>query len=290
MTIRSFTSAGGQERQRVQEALKAVSDGTADPSTVINKLSKYSDSADGQLELLDFLTQDGTVFLNVSGEEADRAVEMVRGAIARQTMEAIDAQYGPVGRKVFLVGIGEEEISTSTPSGIVGVTGVVPFEVQPVISESGTALYTEINDIRQAGSIMIYMGSPGREISINATFISRSREEAAANRKYVQLLRSWRLPEKEGTGLAVRSPSRLRLSGYGKWLGSTDGISKGIPVRLTNLSIDMPDDTDYLQTQDGEYHVPIVWKVNISLKETRSINELEEFDIVQFRKGILDGW
>lgn len=215
-----------------------------------------------------------------------------RRAAAIQQAETFENQYAAMfgidDKKVYLTGIAEEEIGST--EGNTSMTGTVPFDVQPVVSESGSALYTEVSDIRQAGSIMIYMGSPGREFSINAVFVSRSQKDAEINRKHVQLLRSWRLPEKVSGDFAVRSPSRLRLTGFGKWLGSTTSITKGIPVRMTSLNIDMPDDTDYIMTKGTNFFVPIIWKVNMTLKETRSVNELKEFDIINFRTGNFSGW
>lgn len=223
---------------------------------------------------------------DTAAAEEERAKAIARQLEANQAYEAFyDKMFGIDDKKVYLTGIAEEELGDEKG----GSSGTVPFNVQPVISETGSALYSEINDIRQAGSIMIYMGSPGREFSINATFISRTQSEANLNRQYMQYLRSWRMPEKTGSDFAVRSPSRLRLTGFGKWLGSTTSITQGIPVRMMSLSIEMPDDTDYIMTYDT-YFVPIVWKVSMSLKETRSDTELKEFNITTFRKGQLDGW
>lgn len=187
-----------------------------------------------------------------------------------------------INRVIYLSGEQIEEGVSDEESG--GATGVVRFDVQPNVSESGSANYVNIDDMRQAGTLMIYSGSPGREFSINARFVSRTREEAERNARNVQLLRSWRLPETTGE-LGDESippaPSRLRLFGLNKWFNS-------IHVRMTNLSIETNDDTDYIYTPHGS--VPIFWNVNINLKETRSYNELKRFNIVDFRQGTLKNW
>lgn len=162
-------------------------------------------------------------------------------------------------------------------------TGTVEFDVQPTISESGNTSYFEIGDIRQAANILIYMGSPSREFSINGKFVSRSEKEAARTLKYVRHLRSWRMPEKGASNDVndVKTPSRLTLKGFGKWYNS-------IHVRISSLNIEMPEDVDYIRV--GDTDVPIVWPVSVTLKETRSEKELREFNIEDFRKGDLIGW
>lgn len=161
-------------------------------------------------------------------------------------------------------------------------TGAVIFEVQPNISESGSVSYFEIGDVRQAANMMIYMGTPSREFSIQGRFVSRTENEAYANWRYVQLLRSWRMPEKRGGGVNLKTPSRLKLSGFGDWFNN-------IHVRITSLNIEMPDTTDYIRTFNGK-DVPIVWPVTVTLKETRSIEALRRFRIQEFRDGVLDAW
>jgi len=162
-------------------------------------------------------------------------------------------------------------------------TGTVVFDVQPSVTESGSVSYFEIGDIRQAANLLVYMGSPSREFSINGRFVSRSEAEAIRNYRQVQLLRSWRLPEKKDSGVNLKTPSRLKLRGLGDWFN-------GIHVRIVNLSIEMPEDVDYIRAPGVGKDVPIVWPVSLSLKETRSIEELRQFNIDNFRNGDLNAW
>lgn len=187
-------------------------------------------------------------------------------------------------RAISLGGFVEEEIFNDDVNTRPASSGIVVFEVQPNVSEMGTASYTQIDNIRQPGTLMIYAGSPGREFSISAKFVSRSVDEAEKNSRYVQLLRSWRLPDKSGTVAdndMPPAPSRLRLSGLSGWF-------KSVPVRMTSLSIETNEDVDYINCSRGA--VPIVWNVQVSLKESRSLAELNEFDIDKFRRGVLPSW
>ena len=181
---------------------------------------------------------------------------------------------------------GGSVVSTPTGRTIQKVgenTGTVVFDVQPNVTESGGVSYFEIGDIRQAANMLIYMGTPSREFSITGRFVSRSLAEATINWIYVQRLRSWRMPEQKGGGLnALKTPSRLKLRGLGNWFND-------IHVRITNLSIEEPEDVDYITTGNGK-DVPIVWPVSISLKEARSVEEMRAFNIETFRQGTLGGW
>ena len=181
---------------------------------------------------------------------------------------------------------GGSVVSTPTGRTIQKVrpnTGTVVFDVQPNVTESGGVSYFEIGDIRQAANMLIYMGTPSREFSINGRFVSRSIAEATINWWYVQLLRSWRMPEMQGGDFnAKKTPSRLKLRGLGNWFND-------IEVRITNLSIEEPEDVDYITTGNGK-DVPIVWPVSVSLKEAKSVEELRGFNIQEFRQGKLSGY
>lgn len=197
----------------------------------------------------------------------------------------------PNNRKIVLVGESIEEAAQSSSGArtidsylnvFENFTGSVVFEVQPSMSESGNTEYQEISSMRQPASILIYRGSPSREFSINAKFVSRSEQEGEKNLRYVRLLRSWRMPETEGsTSSGSKPPSRLKLTGLGDWFNS-------IHVRISSLTIETPEDVDYIRVNGVD--VPIVWPVNVSLKETRSPSELENFDIEAFRRGDLFTW
>jgi len=190
-------------------------------------------------------------------------------------------------RQISLIGRAEEEVQDDLAAAknrrLGKNTGVVTFSVQPIISETGTATYLPIDDIRQAASMLIYMGSPSREFSINAKFVSRTKQEADTAWKYVQILRSWRKPEApKNNEFNMKSPSRLSLRGFSGWFNE-------IPVRLTSLNSEMPDDVDYIKSHGGQ-DVPIIWPVTLSLKESRSPTELQDFNIEDFRTGKLGEW
>lgn len=230
------------------------------------------------------------------GNALGRGAELVSQGL--EAAQRVQAQYDTTvqersileqrsnAREIALIGRAEDElqddISGAKSRRLGRNTGIVIFNVQPIVSESGSATYAPIDDIRQAASMLIYMGSPSRDFSITAKFVSRTRLEATQNSRYVQLLRSWRMPEAEGGGFNITTPSRLTLLGLNGWFNQ-------VAVRMTNLTIESPDDVDYIESYDKQ-RVPIVWPVTISLKEARSPTNLQEFDIKRFRTGDLPEW
>lgn len=186
-------------------------------------------------------------------------------------------------RAIGLIGRAEEEVQSGRATRLGQNTGIVIFEVQPTITESASANYAPVDDIRQAASMLIYMGSPSREFTINGRFVSRTKREADRNWKQVQILKSWRMPEASGDGAYnMKSPSRLTLTGFASWFNQ-------VKVRMTSCNIEYPEDVDYIRSNDG-YDVPIIWPVTVTLKEARSPTDLKRFDIKDFRKGQLNEW
>jgi hypothetical protein len=171
----------------------------------------------------------------------------------------------------------------------------VTFLITPNVSESSSATYGEISDIRMPASIIYYLGSPSRMFSITAKLFARTQSEADYTYTIIRLLRSWRMPEKgagqEGSGSGIElatgsagqsTPKILQLSGY-------NGMFNNITVVLTELNFTFPEDVDYISASSG-HKVPILSEVTISLKEGRSINDLKQFDINSFRSGRLPNW
>lgn len=159
----------------------------------------------------------------------------------------------------------------------------IRFFASPEVNESGSALYMEISEIRSPASVSVYMGSPSRIFNINAKLISRTELEAQKNWHYINILRSWRMPN-QNVGQAFKSaePSVLNMFGYGK-------IFKGIPVVIKNISFDFNTDSDYIKSKNGS-DIPIILPVSIQLQEMRTVEDMNTFDIKAFREGKLNWW
>ncbi len=86
-------------------------------------------------------------------------------------------------------------------------------------------------------------------------------------------------------------PEVLYLYGYSSTGqdGRTSGIPNlnRIPVVMTNLSIDYPEDVDYIPCSDGSGPFPVAMDVTIALVETHSPAEFARFSLNDYKNGKL---
>lgn len=189
----------------------------------------------------------------------------------------------------------QEEIRLISRDGSEDQDGV-RFYVSPELSETRTVNYQEISEMRQAGGLLIYIGTQARTYSLTARFVSRTTTEATKTFKYTHMLKSWTVPNKSkvtgGTGQGAgggidaseNAPEVLKLYGYGS------NQIRGVPVVITSLTIDYPANVTYVPTDDGTALIPIIQTFNISLKEARNMEELEKFNLINYKLGILKYW
>ena len=171
----------------------------------------------------------------------------------------------------------------------------VEFDLTPDISESSSAQYADIGDIRGPASILWYQGSPSRIFNISAKFVSRTEDEARRTSQYVHVLKSWRMPEDtSGGAVGLSPPTLLYFEGY-------KGMFKNIPVVMTDLSFEYSSEHDYVASSGGGFVVPILLSATITLKEAHSLegsglggdgnsDGLDGFNILDYRLGKLKGW
>lgn len=164
----------------------------------------------------------------------------------------------------------------------------VVFDVSPTVTETRNVNYRD-EAIPGPNGIVVYATTANRQFTISARFVSRTIDEALLNFKYVNLLRSWLVPQSPN-GRSGRPPT-VRLNGYKKNFFN-------IPVVLSSLSINFPEDVDYIETTDAT--VPIIQTVDISLIEAHGLDELRvngsrvdssaDFDLAEFKLGMLPGY
>ena len=166
----------------------------------------------------------------------------------------------------------------------------VIFKVRPEVTVSSSANYIEVSEIRQAASILVYIGSPSRTFTVNAKLVSRTKKEADKNFEILHRLRSWRMPTKNtgrlGADDTSDSPPALELLGYGT---ETIGNFRAIRCVMTALNEDFPVDVDYV-TCSNTSEMPIIMTVSISLKEIHKPEDLDKFDFNEFKSGKLPEW
>lgn len=182
----------------------------------------------------------------------------------------------------------------------------VIFEVSPTVSESRSVEYSPVSPVHMPGSIQVYKRTGSRSFSIGAKFVSRNIAQATQNMQYLQTLRGWTMPyfglrthldatlQNKDTGPMLGAPPDvLYLYAYSDASGANndrDGAFqtnlKKIPVVITNLSFDYPEDVDYIPTASGD-PFPVKMEVKIDLAETHSPKGYEEFSLSLFKQGKL---
>lgn len=165
------------------------------------------------------------------------------------------------------------------------------FAVMPDITERGGASYDAVQVLHHPGEILKYRSSTARTWGLSAKLISRNLEEASANLKYVNLIRSWRMPfTGVGTGVDSRTsrylgapPPILTFSAYGAQMIGP------VPTVLEDYSWSWPTDVDYIHALgEGETSVvpfPVLMNIQLSLKESLSPAEYSGFDINEYKRG-----
>lgn len=201
----------------------------------------------------------------------------------------------------------------------------VVFYVTPDLSESQTVNYSTIEPVHMPGQIYVYKNSTSRTFNLsNIKLISRTQEEADANLTSLWTLRSWTKPRfgikshnldkdqqkererqrtlveretftveqkanKLGIDLLGAPPEVLLFSAYSA--GQTGTAQKmehirRVPVVISSLTIPYPSDVDYIISTNG-VAMPTVMTIDLTLLETHSPREFENFSLNDYKKGIL---
>jgi hypothetical protein len=171
----------------------------------------------------------------------------------------------------------------------------VVFDVSPTVSESRSVDYVD-QALPGPVGIVVYKMTGNRRFSISSRFVSRTGVEAKLNYDNTNLLRSWQIPH-SADGKTGRPPI-LRLNGYKKQFYN-------IPVVLADMTINYPEDVDYIEVAD-EAMVPIIQTVELTLIESHKstatridvesaegVSEISfrsEFDLAAFKSGNLPGY
>lgn len=171
-------------------------------------------------------------------------------------------------------------------------TDYIKFRVTPDVSETATANYVEESDIRDAASLLIYMGSPSRNFSITAKLVSRTHEESAHNFSILKKLRAWRMPDKKseakgGNGVSVDSGK-----GTPRILILQDGkLFNDVQVVMRSLTIDVNNDSDRIAIENGDMtRLPIILPISMSFQEIHAYTDIQAFDLETYKKDGLQYW
>lgn len=202
--------------------------------------------------------------------------------------------------------------------------GSVIFDVTPSFTETGNVSYNPVQSIHMPGSIQTYKSTDSRTFSITATLVSRNTSDVVKNMRYLQTLRSWRYPFfgqstsgqssnsnainriRSGSNVDVKllgaPPEVLFLYAYSSSHNDNRQFENKlmrvninrIPVLLTSLNIEYPQDVDYipssLMPNKNMEPFPVKMTVSLSLVEAHSPVEFERFDLMSYKTGTLSNF
>jgi len=138
----------------------------------------------------------------------------------------------------------------------------VIFEASVPVGESRQANYVGYDIVHSPTEILAYKNTSSRKFQISGKIISRTPDEATVNAHYINLIRSWLLPDFGGSGA---TPPILVLSAF-----SNSNI-KNVQCVLKSYTISYPDDVDWI-FMDFEGNtlndpMPVVFNVQVDLDE-----------------------
>lgn len=144
-----------------------------------------------------------------------------------------------------------------------GPNGTVTFEASSPLQEDRGATYSNYSIVHLPTTLHAYHSTGGRKLMITGKLVSRTVNEANANLRNLDLIRSWPLPDFGSTGA---TPPILFLSGY-----NNNNVDR-LQVVMTQYSWNFTDEVDYIWTEQGS--MPVIGMLTLSLEEVYSAEQV----------------
>ena len=163
------------------------------------------------------------------------------------------------------------------------------FPLTPSVIISHSANYNSLQPVHTNYPFQVYENSSTDDMTITGEFPVENEEDAKYWIACVHYLRSVTKMDYGGNG---GPPPVVRLNGYG------DYIFNNVPVVISNFTIDLPVDVDYiacrlatsdgfsfLNTSSGTNWVPTLSQITVTCKPTYSRRQVSQFDLNSFVNG-----
>lgn len=177
---------------------------------------------------------------------------------------------------------------------------VLTFYAMPEIVENRSVEYEAVAPPQFPGAFQKYRGTTSVQYSVNATFVSRTVEEATRNLMYINRLRGWTMPMYGNK--SKNDPRFMNKTGAPppvlKFKGFRESMVGEVPVVVTSLNWNWPRDVDYIQAfeliDDGGVYpesgsavipFPTVIQLAIQMVESFSTDQFNAFNLGEFRLG-----
>lgn len=166
------------------------------------------------------------------------------------------------------------------------------FPYTPTIIISHSSNYNSLNPVHTNYPFQIYENSQSDDITITGEFIV---ENAAEGQYWVAVIHYLRTMTKMFYGTDGAPPLACRLSGYG------DYVFNNVPVVISNFTVDLPSDVDYIAvplsvnigededgapiSNSGTTWAPTASQISVTLKPTYSRRRVSTFNLNDFVEG-----
>lgn len=227
------------------------------------------------------------------------------GAVSNFLKPGAQPASGTTSAKAQMAATGVKDwrVSLSIPGGIYADSKVLKpltsigkfiFPFTPTINLSHQASYSAMDPIHNNYSFLSYENSKLDKINISGDFYCENSDDASYWIASVHFLRSvTKMHFGANTENAGAPPPVLKLNGYG------DFVFNNVPVVVTNFSIEMPKDVDYIPSKfvgnstienadfdvDGVGYVPVKSTLNVTLMPVYSRDAVRNFNLQDFVKG-----
>lgn len=171
------------------------------------------------------------------------------------------------------------QLTSGYDRDLVKIGGVL-FPYTPTISYETKADYSAQTPMHSNYALYFYQKSSVSQISISGKFTVENRRDAINYLSTVHLLKSLTKMLFGKDANAGAPPPVCRLDGHG------DMMLKNIPVAITSVRVEMPDDVDYFNFPAsqvfGANSVPTRSTIQISCVPVYSRNELLQFSVESY--------
>lgn len=175
------------------------------------------------------------------------------------------------------------------------------FPLTPSVIISHSANYNSLQPVHTNYPFQVYENSSTDDMTITGEFPVENDNDG---RYWVACMHYLRSVTKMNYGTDGSPPPVVRLNGYG------DYIFKNVPVVISNFTVDLPVEVDYIAVSlnaksegendmgipttynsSGTTWVPTMSQITITCKPTYSRRQVSQFDLNQFVNGnyVLDG-
>lgn len=166
------------------------------------------------------------------------------------------------------------------------------FPIVPTILMQSQANYSELNPVHNNYAFPQYESSRVNDIQVSGQIPVQTREDGQYWIAATHFLRSLTKMAYGNTSNKGAPPPVVKLNGYGSY------VFNNIPCVLTDFSVDLPNNVDYIEVPYGSTsntgqvynntsHVPTLSTITAVLKPIYSRNKVANFSLDDFVRGNL---